>query len=110
MKNVEIVNRYGDEVWAKGDLSLLPELLTDDFVGHIAGHDRDAEGLRVDIELFRAQHPNLHVDRLEQFEAADRVVSRLRIYSAGKVAHGINVSRVVGDRIAEEWAVWTDFE
>lgn len=110
MTKAEIVNRYGDEVWAKGDFSLLSELLTDDFVGHIGGNDRDVEGLKVDIELFRARHPNLHVDRLEQFEAGDRLVSRLRIYSAGKVAFGINISRLVGDRIAEEWAVWTDFE
>jgi SnoaL-like polyketide cyclase len=104
------VNRYGDEAWAKGNFSVLPELLTEDFVGHIAGRDRGVEGLKTDIELFRAHHPNLHIDRLEQFETDDRVISRLRIYSAGKVAYGMNISRFDGDRIAEEWAVWTEFE
>jgi hypothetical protein len=106
----ELVNRYGDEVWAKGNFAIMAELLTDDFVGHIGGSERDVVGLRTDIELFRAHHPNLHIDRLEQFEAGDRIVSRLRIYSAGKVAYGMNISRVVDDRIAEEWAVWTEFE
>jgi hypothetical protein len=110
VSKTEIVNRYGEEVWAQGDFSGLSELLTEDFVGHIGGHDRAGEGLKTEVELFRAHHPNLHIDRLEQFETADRVISRLRIYSAGKVAYGINISRFVGERIAEEWAVWTDFE
>jgi hypothetical protein len=26
------------------------------------------------------------------------------------VAHGMNVSRFEGDRIAEEWAVWSDWQ
>lgn len=110
MTKAEVFNRYGDEVWRLGDFSHVSELLTEDYVGHSGGHDRDVGGLLTSVELYRAQHPNLHVDVLEQFEAGDRLISRLRVYSAGKVAHGINISRFAGDRIAEEWAVWTDFE
>jgi hypothetical protein len=106
----ELFNRYGDEVWVRGDFSSADELFTEDYVGHSAGRDRDLAGLRTDVGLYRAHHPNLHVDVLEQFEAGDRLISRLRVYSAGKVAYGMNISRFEGGRIAEEWAVWTEFE
>jgi SnoaL-like polyketide cyclase len=106
----DVFNRYGEEVWRLGDFSNVEEFLSGDYVGHSGGQDRDVRGLLTAVELYRAQHPNLHVDVLEQFEADDRLVSRLRVYSAGKVAYGINISRFVGDHIAEEWAVWTDFE
>jgi SnoaL-like polyketide cyclase len=106
----EVFNRYGDEVWVRGDFSNVGELLSEDYVGHSGLEERNLEGLRTAVELFRAQHPNIHLDVLEQFEAGDRLVSRLRVYSAGKTATGINISRFEGDRIAEEWAAWMEFE
>ncbi len=110
MTNKEIVRRYGEEVWVRGDFSKVEELLTQDYVGHSGLKDRSREELLTDVDFYRAHHPNMHLDVLEQFEAGEKVVSRLRVYSAGKVAHGINISRVVDGRIAEEWAVWTEFE
>jgi predicted SnoaL-like aldol condensation-catalyzing enzyme len=106
----EIFNRYGEELWRQGDFSHAHELLTEDYVGHSGLRDRSVAGLLEDIELYRAHHPNLHVDVLDQFEVGDKLVTRVRVYSAGKVAHGINISRFAEGRIAEEWAVWTDFE
>jgi hypothetical protein len=106
----EVFNRYGDEVWRQGDFSNVHELLAEDYLGHSGHRERDLEGLRTDVELYRAHHPNLHLDVLEQFEAGDRLVSRLRVYSAGKMAMGVNISRFTGELIAEEWAVWTEFE
>ena len=110
MSKAEVFNRYGEEIWVQGDFSHVAELLTDDYVGHSGLNDRSLDEFLTGVELYRAQHPNMHLDVLEQFEAGDRLVSRLRVYSAGKVAIGINISRFEGDRIAEEWAVWTDFE
>jgi len=106
----EIFNRYGEEVWVKRDFSQLEELLTDDFVGHSGLRDRGREQLKLDIELYHAHHPSFHFDVLDQFECGDRLVTRLRAYSVGKLATGINISRFVDGRIAEEWAVWTEFE
>jgi hypothetical protein len=106
----EVFNRYGEEVWVRGDFSHVRELLSDDYAGHSGLRDRNLEQLLRDIELYRAHHPGMHLDVLDQFECGDRLVSRLRAYSVGKVATGINVSRFVDGRIAEEWAVWTEFE
>jgi predicted SnoaL-like aldol condensation-catalyzing enzyme len=108
--NTEIVRRYGEEIWVRGDFSNVDELLADDYIGHSGLKDRNRDELLVDVELYRAHHPNMHLDVLEQFEVGEKVVSRLRVYSAGKVAAGMNISRVVDGRIAEEWAVWTEFE
>jgi hypothetical protein len=107
--NSEVVNRYGEEVWANGDFSYIHELLTEDYVGHSGLRDRGVEELEIDVELYRAHHPSVHFDVLDQFEVAEKVVTRLRAYSVGKVAHG-NISCFVDGRIAEEWAVWTEFE
>lgn len=110
MSKADVFNRYGDEVWVRGDFSSVHELLTEDYVGHSGLRDRGVEELRTDVELYRAQYPSLHIDVLDQFEVGDKLVSRLRVYSLGKTAIGINISRFAGDRIAEEWAVWTQFE
>jgi hypothetical protein len=106
----EIFNRYGEEVWVQGDFSNVRELLTEDYVGHSGLRDRGIDGLLEDVELYRAEHPSLHLDVLDQFEAGDKLVSRLRVYSAGRTATGINISRFSADRITEEWAVWTEFK
>lgn len=110
MSKADIFNRYGEEVWVQGDFSNVHELLTEDYVGHSGPYDRDLEHLLTAVELYRSEHPSLHLDVLDQFEARDKLVSRLRAYSVGKSATGINISRFAGDRIAEEWAVWTEFE
>jgi aminoglycoside phosphotransferase family enzyme len=95
----EVFKRYLEEVWEKGNLASLDEFFSE-----------DAAAVRTAVELFRAHHPNLHMDVLEEFEAEDKLVARLRAYSASKVAHGIVISRFAGERIAEAWAAWTDFE
>jgi len=106
----DIFNRYGEEAWGRRDFSHLDELLTEGFVGHSGLRDRGRDQLKLDIELYHAHHPSFHFDVLDQFECGDVLVTRLRAYSIGKVATGINISRFEGERIAEEWAVWTDFE
>jgi len=110
VNRAEVFNRYGEEVWVQGDFSNVHELLTEDYVGHSGLRDRNIDQLLIDVELYRAQYPSLHLDVLDQFEAGDKLVSRVRVYSVGKTAIGINISRFAGDRIAEEWTVWTEFE
>jgi predicted ester cyclase len=106
----EIFNRYLREVWERGSLSSVGEFFTDDFVSHSGPHDYGLDAVRTDVELFRAHHPNVHFDVLDQFEAAEKLVTRLRVHSAVKTAFAILITRFDGDRIAEDWAVWTGFE
>lgn len=110
MTRQETLKRYLEVVWEQGNGDRLGEFLTEKFVSHSGRHDYSLAAVRTDVELFRAHHPNVHFDVLEQLEAGDRLVTRLRVHSAAKTAFAILVSRFVGDRIAEDWAVWTEFE
>lgn len=110
MTRQQVFQDYLREVWEQGHLDRLGAFLTDDFVSHSGPDDFAIEEVRTDVELFRAHHPNVHFDVLEQLETEDRLVTRLRVHSAAKTAFAIIISRFEGERIAEAWALWTEFE
>ena len=110
MSKVDIFKRYLTEVWERGNLDSLGDFLAEDFVSHSGRHDYSLAAVRTDVELFRAHHPNVHFDILESLESEDRLVTRLRVHSAAKNAFAIIISRFEGERIAEAWDVWTEFE
>ncbi len=66
--------RLYDEVWNKGDLSLIPELVSPDYVsGDYKGH----EGYRRLVNFFREPMPDLHFTIDEIVGEGDKVVYRL---------------------------------
>jgi 4-hydroxy-tetrahydrodipicolinate reductase len=109
-RNKAVFRRYGEEAWGRGNFAVLDELLTDDFVGHSGRKDRDRAALEADIRAYRDAYPGTTFEVLEQFAAGDRVATRLRAFSGTRVSTGVNISRFVDGRIAEEWAAWTGFE
>ena len=75
--NLDIVRRLMDEVWAAGRLQLIPELVADDYVGHLPiGDHYGPEGLRIDIAAHRAAFPDLTLRIDDLFASGDRVVRR----------------------------------
>jgi predicted ester cyclase len=110
VNRADTFKRYLEQAWEQGNLDRLEEFLTEDFVSHSGSEDYGLEAVRTDVELFRAHHPNVHFDVLESLESGDRLVTRLRVHSAAKTAFAIIISRFEGERIAEAWAVWTEFE
>ena len=59
---------------------------------------------------FRRQNPGTEFSILDQDLVGDLLWTRLEAHRAdGAVAHGMNESRFVGDLIAEEWAIWSDW-
>jgi predicted ester cyclase len=110
VSKVDIFTLYLTEIWERGSLDRLGDFLADDFVSHSGRHDYSLDAVRTDVELFRAHRPNVHFDVLESLESGDRLVTRLRVHSAAKSAFAIIISRFEGERIAEAWDVWTEFE
>jgi predicted SnoaL-like aldol condensation-catalyzing enzyme len=108
--NKEVFRRYGEEAWGRGNLAVLQDLLTDDFVGHTGLRNRDRQQLAEDIRAYRERHPDMTFEIVDQLAAGDRVATRLIARSGERVATGLNISRFAERRLAEEWAVWTDFE
>lgn len=107
----ELFRRYVG-VWETGDLARLDSILHPAYVGHPSGGDRDAEGLRQRIRVFRELFPGVRFTVHDQLTEGDRVASRMtatatRAADGQRVLlHGLNISRIADGRIAEEWMTW----
>jgi SnoaL-like polyketide cyclase. len=99
------------DVWSNGDPADILGLITADYVGHML-HLEQGQRLAQDypgwIKSFREANPNTRFLVQDQSASGDRLWTRLRATRGdGAVSHGMNVSRFVGDILAEEWAVWS---
>jgi steroid delta-isomerase-like uncharacterized protein len=120
-ENKALVRRYFEEIWVKGKLDLIEELLTTDFVrrGPTAteGEVRGQEGFESLVSMYRSALPDLRVPIEDQIAEEDRVVTRwtARGTHQGELmgnaptgnqvtVRGILVDRISGGKIEEEWA------
>jgi predicted ester cyclase len=98
--------------WESGDLSQIDELIDDRYVGHVAAGDRDRDGLKARIADFRATYPDITFTIEDQMVNGDRVVTRLTARGTHQptgqatTLSGLNISRIAGGKIVEEWAAW----
>jgi SnoaL-like polyketide cyclase len=99
------------EVWSGGDPTDILALITADYVGHMLQLEkgqRSAQDYPGWIQSFREANPNTAFFVQDQSASGDRLWTRLQATRGdGAVSHGMNVSRFVGERIAEEWALWS---
>jgi predicted SnoaL-like aldol condensation-catalyzing enzyme len=102
--------------WNGGDPEAVRNLVTDDYVGHmlhVAGGERGRDEYPGWIERWRALNPDAHFAIEQQIESGDWVASRLRAVreerGVAQVAFGMNFSRCADGRIAEEWAIWSEW-
>lgn len=104
--------RRAVEIWQEGRTDLIEGLVTNDYVGHTSIGDRNIDGLRARVTEFHALYPDIRFTIEDQIAEGDRIATRLSARgtskATGKAVHliGLNVSRFVGNRIAEEWPVW----
>jgi len=115
--NLRVVRRLMKEVWATGDLNLLPELVANDYVGHLPiGDHYGPVGARIDIESYRRAMPDLTVTLADLFAVEDKVVRRFTLLgthtlpflgfraSGKRVAlGGIAIDRLENGQIVESW-------
>jgi predicted ester cyclase len=115
--NLRVVRRLMEEVWAIGDLSLLPELVANDYVGHLPiGDHYGPVGARIDIEAYRRAMPDLTVTLEDLFAVDDKVVRRFTLLgthalpflgfrASGKriALDGIAIDHLANGQIVESW-------
>jgi steroid delta-isomerase-like uncharacterized protein len=111
---------YFEEIWDKGNLHLIDELFTTNFVRHgptaTEGEVRGKEGFESLVSMYRSALPDLLIPIEDQIAEADRVVTRWRAHGThqgelmgnaptGNPASvtGILVDRITGGKIEEEW-------
>ena len=79
-ENKALARRYLEEVWDKGNVALIDELFTTDFVRHgppaVEGEVRGPEGFKGLVSTYHAGFPDFQVTIDDMIAEGDRVVSR----------------------------------
>jgi len=116
--NMGLVRRFIEEVWNKGDLAVIDELVSEKYVGTepMIGDVRGLAALRDQVQMFRTAFPDLRITIEDVGMSGDRVFMRW----TGRGTHrgalmgippsnnrgevrGISVQRVAGGKIVEQY-------
>ena len=117
-ENSTLVRRFIDEIFNKGNLEMVEEILTPDYKHHDPTTNQfgsGIEGFKQMINMYR-QAFNLQIVLEDQIASEDKVVDRwtghgthrgefMGIAPTGKniTAAGISIHRIAGGKIAETW-------
>ena len=120
-ENKALAQRWLDEVWNKGDLSLIDELIAPDYVLHDPTRPgvRGRLGIKESIIMFRGAFPDLSFTIEDQVAETDKIVTRytvqgthlgslMGIPATGKqgTITGMGIYRIADGQIAEVWSNW----
>lgn len=120
-ENIDTSRRGLEEAFNAGNLDVLDEVSSEDFVGHdpLAG-DQDTEAAKQQVAAYREAFPDLKITIEEIFAAGDKVVIRWSGLGTfqnplmgqqptgekGAPVQGITVDRFEEGKIAESWTQW----
>ena len=120
-KNKALARRYQEEVWGKGDLALIDELLGADFVDHSlpVGMDPSIAGAKRAVKGALDAFPDGQWTVEDLIAEGDKVVIRWKLQAThehefrgiapgGKpvAVAGITILRIAGGKIVERWVNW----
>ena len=106
------------DIYASGDMTTLDELIAPHYVGHVSAGDRNREEFRDSIKYFH----NLFVYGKDSFRVEDQLVdgekvatrmtARVQVRATGEhiTLLGINIARIVGGQLVEEWNTWEQLQ
>ncbi len=122
--NKEIIVRYFEEVWNKGDVEVLDELLSDDYVNHNPGLENPVpgpEGLKPIVSAIRKGFPDLKYSIEKMVIADDHVAIHTIMMGThtgvlfGMPATGkkvrvpqMQIERIYQGKMIEHWRVTDD--
>ncbi len=106
------------DIYATGNVAALDEVIAPDYVGHASAGDRDFEGFRQSIEYFHGLfvYDENSFEVNDQFvegeKVATRMTARVTVRATGEpiTLIGINLARIVGGKIVEEWNTWEQLQ
>jgi steroid delta-isomerase-like uncharacterized protein len=118
MDNATVLDRINEEAFNRGDVSVVDELVADDFVEHdpMPGTPPNREGLKATIRGLHAAFPDFHSEVEDQIVAGDKVVERWSCTGTQEgefmgipptnrhvEIHGMDISRLADGRLVEHW-------
>ena len=119
-KNVALVKRFFEEVWNKGNLSLVDEFLAPDFEDYNQppGTPRGHKGYKASVNMFRTAFPDIQFTLDQVLAEDDRVAIRLTgrgthkgnfmgIPPTGKQVSfgGMTFIHIQDGKVAERWGI-----
>ena len=124
--NKTLSRRFFDEVFGKGKLNVLDEIIAKDHVnngpGNLPGLPTGPEGTKQLVTVYRNAFPDLRFTIDEQITEGDKVVTRWTADGThqGELAGipptnktstvtGIVVDRIADGKIAESWGIFDQF-
>ena len=124
--NKTVSRRFFDEVWNKGNLAVLDEIITKDHdntgPGTLPGLPNGPEGSKQFVTTYRNAFPDVRFTIDDQIAEGDKVVTRWTAHgthqgelqgipATGKstTVTGIAVNRLVNGKIAESWGIFDQF-
>ena len=119
-ENIATFNRYLEEIWNKGNLTIADEVLTTDFVQHAPGRDvKGLDAFKQYATAFRAAFPDLNFAIEEQLEGGGKVVTHwtatgtqkgelMGIPASGKqiTLPGVTITSYAGAKISDNLLYW----
>jgi steroid delta-isomerase-like uncharacterized protein len=117
-RNKALLRRFYEELWSKGNLEAIPELVAEDFVDHhpLPGAPPGREGLAALVTTWRIAFPDMRETVEDLISEGDKVVGRftmrgthsgefLGVPPTGRsvTMGGIDIVRFAGGKIAEFW-------
>jgi steroid delta-isomerase-like uncharacterized protein len=124
--NKTVSRRFLEEVWNKGNLAVLDEIIAKDHVnsgpGTIPGLPNGPEGTKQLVTTYRNAFPDIRFTIDEQIAEGDKVVMRWTaqgthqgelagLPATGKstTVTGIALYRIANGKIAESWLIFDQF-
>ena len=117
-ENKVIVLRFLKDVWGKGNLNIVEEIVADDHVHHLTRRDRHPEGVKELVSGFRNFLPDLQIAVIDLIGEGDKIVVYFTFSGVDKGGYwgkppsgnsvtysGIDIFRVTGGKIVERWGV-----
>ena len=118
MDNTVVIDRMDEEVFNRGDLTVVDELVDERFVEHdpMPGMPPDREGLKALVRELHRAFPDFHNDVEDRIIEGDKVVERWLCTGTHEgdfmgipathrhiEVRGMDISRLEGGRIIEHW-------
>ena len=104
------------EAWNTGNLALLDETVSTDYVRHSPREDEDRhslEELKQEVTRHRRDHPDLRLTLDDIVVEGNKVATRWHGTATDKATNKqvtlwrVNIGRIAGGKIVEEWEAWS---
>lgn len=119
-QNKQIARRTFEEIWNRGDLDAVDELIAGDFIGHSPPDETHGpEGIKQFVSAMRSAFPDLHFTIEDQIAEGDRVATLWKaggthqgefegVPPTGKQAsvQGMTIDRIANGKVVEGWTNW----